>query len=145
MKNRSVPADIVLPHVTYSDVEAAIHWLSRVFGFAEHYRYGDAPDGAQLHLGEAWIMVNRARPGRASPASLGCDTQSLTIFIADVDAHCERARAAGAKITEEPHETPYGEWQYGAEDLEGHRWLFSRHVRDVNPTEWGAVISNAAL
>jgi uncharacterized glyoxalase superfamily protein PhnB len=29
----------------------------------------------------------------------------------------------------------YGEKQYGVEDLEGHRWLFSQHVRDVSPEE----------
>lgn len=49
---------------------------------------------------------------------------------------------AGAKITEAPHETCYGEFQYGAEDLDGHRWLFSRHARDLSPDEWGAAIAH---
>jgi uncharacterized glyoxalase superfamily protein PhnB len=35
----------------------------------------------------------------------------------------------------------YGEKQYGVEDLEGHRWLFSQHVRDVSPEEWGAKVA----
>jgi uncharacterized glyoxalase superfamily protein PhnB len=43
---------------------------------------------------------------------------------------------------EEPHETVYGEFQYAAEDLEGHRWLFSRHARDLSPEAWGATISH---
>ena len=38
-----------------------------------------------------------------------------------------RTKAAGAKILEEPHETEYGEYQYAAEDLDGHHWLLSRH------------------
>jgi uncharacterized glyoxalase superfamily protein PhnB len=42
---------------------------------------------------------------------------------------------------EELNETFYGERQYGAEDLEGHHWLFSRHARDVSPDEWGATIA----
>jgi len=45
LKNRSVPADTVLPHVFYQDVVAAIDWLSKTFGFVEHYRYGQ-PNGS---------------------------------------------------------------------------------------------------
>jgi predicted enzyme related to lactoylglutathione lyase len=144
MKNRSVPTDTILPHVTYRDIPAAIAWLSRAFGFAEHYRYGDPVSGAQMHLGNAWLMLDGPLPHRTIPAESGAGTQSLTIFVEDVETHCERARAAGAKILEEPHETVYGEWQYAAEDLDGHRWLFSRHLRDVSPSAWGAVVSNAA-
>jgi uncharacterized glyoxalase superfamily protein PhnB len=140
LKNRSVPADVILPHVTYQNPAAAIDWLTRTLGFTEHYRYGSV-DGAQLFLGDAWIMVNRARPGRSSPAQIGCGTQSLTVFVPDVDAHFDRAKSAGAKIVEELHETMYGERQYGVEDLEGHHWLFSCHTRDVSPEEWGAAIA----
>jgi uncharacterized glyoxalase superfamily protein PhnB len=144
LRNSSVPTDIILPHVTYRNVAAAIDWLIKAFGFEEHYRYGSGPvDGAQMHLGGAWIMLNRARPGKFSPARIGGGTQSLTIFVDDVDAHFERAKSAGAKIVEEPHETIYGEWQYGAEDIEGHHWLFSRHARDVSPAEWGAAIAGS--
>jgi len=144
LKNRSVPADIILPHLTYQNVADAMAWLTKVFGFSEHYRYGEPGgqvDGAQMHLGDAWIMLNRARPGRASPAQAGCDTQSLTVFVEDVDAHYETAKSAGASIVEDLHETEYGERQYGVEDLEGHHWLFSRHARDVSPDEWGATVA----
>jgi len=37
----------VLPHVTYQDVDEAIAWLGKTFGFCEHYRYGDATSGAR--------------------------------------------------------------------------------------------------
>ena len=140
-KNRSVPTDILLPHIVYQDVAAAIAWLTTAFGFVEHYRYGDPAEGAQMHLGDAWIMLASARPGRASPAQVGHWTQSLTVFVDDVDGHYRRAKAAGAKIIEELHETEYGERQYGVEDLEGHHWLFSRHAGDVNPADWGAKIA----
>lgn len=140
--NRSVPANILLPHIAYENVSEAAAWLACTFGFVEHYRYGDPVQGAQLYLGSAWIMLSRARPGRATPAQTGAWTQSLTIFVDDVDAHYERAKSAGAKIVEELHETIYGERQYGAEDFAGHLWLFSRHARDVNPTEWGAMVTD---
>jgi uncharacterized glyoxalase superfamily protein PhnB len=144
MRNRSVPVDNVLPHIVYQSVEAALAWLTATFGFTEHYRYGEPGGpvlGAQMHLGGVWIMLHNARPGSATPAQLGAGTQSLTVFVDDVDAHFERAKSAGAKIVEELHETCYGEWQYGAEDLDGHHWLFSRHARDVNPEEWGATLA----
>jgi uncharacterized glyoxalase superfamily protein PhnB len=142
IKNRSVPTETILPHLAYQNIEEAIEWLTRVFGFSEHYRYGEpgAASGAQMHLGEAWIMLERAREGRVSPVQAGACTQNLTVFVGDVDAHFQKAKAQGAQIFEEVHETVYGERQYGAVDLDGHRWLFSRHARDVSPTEWGAQI-----
>jgi uncharacterized glyoxalase superfamily protein PhnB len=145
--NRSVPTDTLLPHISYPDVAEAIAWLTRTFGFTEHYRYGgpgEPPSGAQMRLGNAWIMINQAPPGSATPAQLGYGTQSLTVFIEDVDGHFQRAKSGGARIVEDLHETEYGERQYGAEDLAGHHWLFSRHARDVSPDEWGATVSHPA-
>jgi uncharacterized glyoxalase superfamily protein PhnB len=142
--NRSVPPDTVLPHVMYQDVDEAIVWLGKTFGFSEHYRYGHPTSGAQVHLGNAWIMLKRAREGTASPAKLRFGTQSLTVFVDDLEAHFGRAKSAGAKLLEDLHETVYGELQYAAEDLDGHHWLFSRHARDLNPAEWGATVSQPA-
>jgi uncharacterized glyoxalase superfamily protein PhnB len=141
-QNRSVPADTVLPHIYYRDLAEAIVWLTEKFGFTEHYRYGNPLSGAQMHLGSAWLMVSHAAAENRTPAELGFRTQMLTVFVDDVDAHFEHARAAGAKIFEELHETIYGERPFGAVDLEGHRWLFSRHVKDVNPIDWGAQLAN---
>jgi uncharacterized glyoxalase superfamily protein PhnB len=140
LKNRSVPADIILPHIQYQNLPEAIAWLTRVFGFTEHYRYGQA-SGAQLFLGRAYIMVRQEQPGHSSPAQLGYGTQSLTIFVENVDGHYRRVKESGAKVVEELHETEYGELQFGVEDLDGHHWLFSRHAKDVSPEEWGAKIS----
>lgn len=139
MNNRSVPADVLLPHIAYRNVEQAIAWLTEAFGFTEHYRYGAGGQmGAQMHLGDAWFMLRGLRDGEAVPAVLGYGTQSLTVFLDDVEAHSRRAVMAGATIIEELHETEYGELQYAAVDLDGHHWLFSRHVKDVAPEAWGA-------
>ena len=139
--NRSVPVNSILPHVSYRDVAAAMAWLGCTFGFEEYYRYGadgERVNGALMKLGGAYVML-RTRAENATPAELGFGTQSLTVFLDDVEAHCARTKAAGAQIVEEPHETEYGEFQYAALDLEGHHWLFSRHARDVAPEQWGAV------
>ena len=142
LTNRSVPVNTILPHVCYKDVPAAIAWLSNTFGFVEHYHYGEPAQGAQMHLGEAWIMVTGSRTGRKSPAELGSWTQSLTVFVEDVERHYAHTKASKATIVEELNETMYGEKQYAATDLEGHHWLFSRHAQDVSPEEWGATIVN---
>jgi uncharacterized glyoxalase superfamily protein PhnB len=139
--NRSLPTDTLLPHIRYRDLEKAIVWLGKAFGFVEHYRYGNPMSGAQIKAGKAWIMVKQARPEEATPKELGFGTQSLTIFIEDIEAHCQQAKSAGVTILEELQETVYGELQYAAADLEGHHWLFSRHARDLSPEEWGAVVS----
>ena len=142
LRNRSVPVDVVLPHVFYADVASAVEWLGRVFGFEEHFRYGDPAQGAQMHLGDAWVMLSQAeREGRGTPAQVGVATQMLTLFVEDVDGHYARTKAAGAEIVEELHETEYGERQYGVKDLDGHWWLFSRHAKDVVPEAWGAQVA----
>jgi len=143
MKNRSVPTDTVLPHVMYLCIPDALIWLSRVFGFVEHYRHGEPGgpiSGAQVYAGNACIMLSRSR-GRKTPGELGFGTQYLTVFVDDVDAHYARSTSEGARIVEELHETVYGERQYAAEDLECHRWLFSQHTRDLAPEDWGAKVA----
>lgn len=87
-RNRSLPTDTILPHVIYRDLDRAIAWLTRAFGFAEHYRYGEPLSGAQLRAGNAWIMVKAAKEEYRSPAELGFGTQNLTVFVEDVEGHC---------------------------------------------------------
>lgn len=146
MRNRSVPTDGLLPHVIYEDVGAACAWLSSAFGFVEHYRYGDPsrPDGIQMSCPGGYLMLAKARGANATPSQIGRKTQYLTLFVDDVESAHERAKAAGARITEELNEPFYGERQFGVEDLEGHFWLISQHVRDVHPTEWGATVTDVA-
>jgi uncharacterized glyoxalase superfamily protein PhnB len=72
--NRSVPADIVLPHIVYRDVDVAIQWLSSAFGFVEHYRYGES-SGAQMHLLDH------------GPKSAARASDSLAIWLLDAESH----------------------------------------------------------
>jgi uncharacterized glyoxalase superfamily protein PhnB len=141
MKNRSVPCDTVLPHIPYQNLPAALEWLTRVFGFMEHYRYGEPISGAQLYLGPACIMIGSRSQSGTDMGGIGRQKPFLTIFVDDVDAHYRRTKSAGTKITEDLNETAYGERQYAAEDLEGYRWLFAQHVRDADPAEWGAKVA----
>lgn len=145
-KNRSVPVDTVLPHVTYRDLPTAIDWLVKHFGFVEQYHYTDSStgkiSGAQLRLSNAYIMAHPAKvPNASTPAELGYNLQSLTIFFDDVDAHYRKVKSTGIRLVEQLHETVYGELQYAVQDLEGHLWIFSQHAKDLTPDQWGAKIT----
>jgi uncharacterized glyoxalase superfamily protein PhnB len=58
-------------------------------------------------------------------------TQSLYVYVDDVDRHFARARQAGAAIIEEPSDQSYGDRRYGAADPEGHHWYFAQRIRDA--------------
>jgi dihydrofolate reductase len=51
----------------------------------------------------------------------------LVETVDDPDAHCQRARAASAKILMEPQDMKYGARNYIARDLEGHIWSFGAY------------------
>jgi len=145
IKNRSVPVDTVLPHVSYRDLPSAIDWLAKHFGFAEQYHYTDSTTGAiagaQLRLANAYVMAHAAKPNASTPSELGYNLQSLTIFFDDVDAHYRKVKATGIRLVEQLHQTVYGEMQYAVQDLEGHLWIFSQHAKDLTPDQWGAKVT----
>ena len=86
MDNRSVPSNIVIPHLVYRNVTQGRDWLCRVFGFTEHFHYGDPISGIQIYLGDAVIMLSGPREYRESPATVGSNTQMLTVIVPDIDA-----------------------------------------------------------
>jgi uncharacterized glyoxalase superfamily protein PhnB len=120
----------------YEDAAAAIDWLEKAFGFETRLRVEDGAGGivhSELELPGGLVMVASARDGAKSPRSLGgANTQSLFVYVDDVEAHCARARAAGAHIVTEPSNRDYDAWEdrtYEALDGEGHRWWFAQRVR----------------
>ena len=130
--------------IYYEDARAAIDWLCRAFGFETRLKI-EGDDGAIHHSelvygppgSEGVVMVaaaNRREAGKSPRALGGANTQSMMMYVDDVDAHCQRARAEGAKILVAPEVHDYGDawWAdrtYEAEDCEGHRWWFSQRVK----------------
>jgi uncharacterized glyoxalase superfamily protein PhnB len=134
--NRSIPAATVVPVLSYPDVRAAVAWLSAAFGFEERVRIGE-DHRAQLKFGDGALIVADTGSRRAAPARGAGFTHAVLVRVADVRAHCERARAHGAEIVMEPRDWEYGERQYEAIDPAGHFWVFSETLADVQPEEWG--------
>jgi uncharacterized glyoxalase superfamily protein PhnB len=134
--NRSVPSATVVPVLIYPDVRAAVEWLHEAFGFAERVRIGEA-HRAQLRVGDSGaVIVADVRHDQRAPRS-GEVTHLVMVRVEDAAAHCAHARLHGARIVMEPTDFEYGERQYVAEDLAGHRWTFSETLTDVAPEAWG--------
>ncbi len=131
--------------VVYRDPKAAVKWLEAAFGFELAMLLEDA-DGTLVHcqmgFGDSYVMVGQewSDPYK-SPASLGGKTtQTVSILLdEDIDAHCERARRAGAEIISEPETQFYGDRTYRCRDLEGHIWNVSQTVKAVSREEAEAV------
>ena len=134
-RNRSVPNATVIPVLVYPDVREAVGWLTEAFGLTERIRIGEN-HRSQLRFGEGALIVADARGERRPPRDSDV-THSVMVRVEDVRAHCERARAHGARILMEPSDFDYGERQYNAEDPFGHRWTFTETLTDVAPEQWG--------
>jgi uncharacterized glyoxalase superfamily protein PhnB len=132
------------PAVFYKRPLAAIRWLETAFGFETTMLIeGTNGDERMLHselrfMGEGPITVGGEWADWVkSPEDVrGANTQSLRVDVPnDIDAHCERARAAGAKISAEPETQFYGARTYRCIDIEGHHWTFSQKVKDMTVEE----------
>lgn len=132
--------------IVYRDARAAIDWLCGAFGFELRLLVEDEKGGvrhSELTYGGGLLMVAQedvvAAPRfgvpQRSPLTLaGINTQNLMLYVDDVEAHCARARAAGARIIAEIETHDYGDeyWadrSYGAVDPEGHMWWISQRIR----------------
>jgi uncharacterized glyoxalase superfamily protein PhnB len=131
----------VIPMLAYEDGPAALGWLVKAFGFRERMRLTDE-DGTlghgELELGDGVVMLATPTPDYQGPRRHreACEAarkwsevpwviDGVLVHVDDVDAHFERAKEAGATILTEPKDTANGRL-YRAEDLEGHRWMFSQ-------------------
>lgn len=132
----------IVPFIGYEDAAGAIEWLGRAFGFVEdrdaRYEEAGTITHAELELEGATIYLSTPAE-YASPRSLRAESERARraydnpwvidghfVQVADVDAHHERAVAAGATILREPAEPGIGFRVYSAEDPEGHRWMFGQ-------------------
>ena len=123
--------------ICYQDPRAALRWLEQAFGF-ELFMVIEDGEGALVHsemrFGNAVVMIGAEwSDDHKSPKSIGGkNTQTVHIQIAtDVDAHCARARAAGAEILMEPELQFYGDRSYRCRDPEGHIWTVGQTVEAV--------------
>jgi uncharacterized glyoxalase superfamily protein PhnB len=128
--------------LSYQDPKAAFRWLEEAFGFEPLMVLLDK-DGnlahSEMSFGNSVLMVGTEWTDKhRSPKSIdGLNTQTVHIQLEeDVDAHCERARKAGAVILQEPNTQFYGDRTYRAADPEGHIWTFGQTVQKLTSADW---------
>ena len=141
----SVTRPHLISAISYRDPRAALAWLEKAFGFEVAMLIEDT-DGnvahSEMRHGDSLVMIGSEwSDDHRSPLSVnGKNTQSVHIQIdTDVDAHCERARAAGAEITMEPADQFYGDRSYRCRDPEGHIWSVGQTIKVVTREEAEAV------
>ena len=139
-----VDQSTVVPCAFYKDPIAAMKWLEAAFGFETTLLLTDADGnlghaemaflGSPIGVGGEWAGPQLGGAAMKAPASLGgAGTQFMRITMpSGIDEHCARARAAGARITDEPADQFYGSRTYRAMDPEGHIWNFAQDVRVVS-------------
>lgn len=110
----------------YRDARAAIEWLEQAFGLKREVLYegsGGRVDHAELRYGEGLIMLGSERPGEQQRR---VGQGWAYVAVDDLAGHYQRAKGAGAEITEEPHDEDYGSF-YAARDPEGNLWSFGTY------------------
>src|SRR6266403_3150864 len=137
----------IVPQVPYRDVSAALSFLERAFGFREILTArlvsaGGVIDHAMLEFGDGVIGIGpEGHHGAISPKSGGIESQYISVYVDDVDAHYRRAVAAGARIANGLRDYVWGDRPYEAHrtyealDPEGHRWRFHQLLREVPRSE----------
>jgi uncharacterized glyoxalase superfamily protein PhnB len=137
-QQHAAPPPQVWPTLRARDARALIRFLVDAFGFEETVVYGD---GDVVHHAQlSWplgggIMLGSAREEDPSdewplqPGSFGA-----YVVTDDPDGLCQRARAAGAEIMSDVHETDYGSRDFAARDPEGNRWSFGTYPGEPRAT-----------
>lgn len=124
----------IFPVLRYRDASAAVDFLATAFGF-ERRMVTPGPDGtivhAELGLGPGTIMLGPAGGAETSgelPSETRAVAQGPYVYVADVEAHHARAKAAGAEIAQALYDTDYNSREYAARDPEGLVWSFGTYL-----------------
>jgi len=137
-------AATIIPTLRYHDAPTAIEWLCGAFGFEKHLVVPGNEGSiahAQLTFGNGMIMLGSHRDdafGKVQAPPDGPNTivsQSPYVIVDDVDVHCARAVAAGARVVMAPEDQDYGGRFYSCRDPEGYLWNFGTYDPWLDVTE----------
>ena len=138
--NESIRQSAFTSRIAYRDLRAAVEFLEKAFGF-KVTMLATVSDGkvvhAEMKFGDGVIQIGSEWENIKAPISAGgVNTQNITVRLEiGIEEHCERARAAGGKIIQEPQDQFHGDRTYRAADPEGHVWTFSQKLREMTVAE----------
>ena len=113
----------IFPEIRYRDAERAGAWLEKPSDAGERLlclAQTARSMHAEFRLDGGVVMIGAAAPGEFADL-----THFANLQVADPDAHCARARAAGARIVRDPQTAPYGARFYAVRDPEDFLWWVS--------------------
>jgi uncharacterized glyoxalase superfamily protein PhnB len=121
----------VSPYLLYEDAEAAVEYLQHAFAFELRRTETGAAGRSHYELvleQDGLVMLGQASDAFSSPRTLDVFPPSMThVYVDDVEALHERAKAAGAEITA-LELSPPGDRRFTATDPEGQLWVFAERV-----------------
>jgi uncharacterized glyoxalase superfamily protein PhnB len=132
MRNPPPGYNTVSPYLIYEDADRAVEYLTTTFGF--EVRRSQAGASGRTHyellLGEdGLVMLGQGSETFRSLRSLDVYPPALIhIYVGNVDEVHERAKAAGADVTD-LETAPVGDRRFTATDPEGQLWVFAQRVR----------------
>lgn len=136
---------LIIAELHYTDPDAALKWLSKVFGFETIMIVRDQADKivfsqVQIDGGSVAIVPEQLDMMLSPKAANGISTQTVQVrFSRNIDEHYDHARANGATILTEPMTHFFGDRTYIASDLEGHTWNFGQRIANAEsppPDGW---------
>jgi uncharacterized glyoxalase superfamily protein PhnB len=132
MADKAIEPPRIYPTFRYRDAARMIDWLEQAFGFTIHAKYmdGDKVAHAQMSFGSSMIMLGSVRDDEYGAMVGGPGEnagKSVYVAVDDTDAVYARAKAAGAKILEEPTDRDYGSRDFICADPEGNVWSFGTY------------------
>jgi PhnB protein len=134
MATKSIPEGYhsITPSFCVDGAQKFINFLKEVFAAQDRFKM-DGPGGkvmhAELNIGDSAIMVSDVMP--QWPAK----SNSLYVYVDDVDATYQRALKAGATSVRAPENAFYGDRTSAVQDPFGNMWGIATHVEDVPPDE----------
>lgn len=129
------------PYLIVRDADKAIEFYKKAFGAEEIHRM-PGPDGksvlhAELRVGDSPLMLTEENPqwNAQSPLTLNGTTQSVHIYVQDVDEAFQQAIAAGATEKAPIMDMFWGDRYGKLTDPFGHEWGIATHKQDLTPHE----------
>ncbi len=130
-----------VPAVVVSNVSRAIDFYTKAFGFQYIEEESISEENADiqhaaLRLGEFTIMLTPEGAfdmPHKTPKSMGMPSpMSLYVYTQNVDQLYKKAVAGGAKSSQAPEDSFWGDRFCKLEDPDGYEWMFATYKESFN-------------
>jgi uncharacterized glyoxalase superfamily protein PhnB len=137
------------PSLVVSNMRKSIRFYQDALGFEETYSM-PGPDGELVHAsiknGSVELMLGPA--GFSGEPFTGEVGKGVSLYLGvaetdDIDLLFERAKRAGARVIQEPHDEFWGDRIWSVADPDGYELVIARHVRDVTDEEMAQLMQTS--